>query len=283
MLDYAHILKDQLDQFLKEDDLARDFGHLTSLPSEEVECHLKIKDNALLAGLPIFFEVFNRIGRKPYDYEEHLKFEGQNFKRSEKFQLKFRLPFNVALTGERLALNLLQQASRIATHTQKYVQAAGEIKILDTRKTTPGLRFLEKYAVRIGGGHNHRFGQVDAWMIKDNHKTFFGGIEKAVKFFQDQRSFYRPLIVEIHNLEELKIAYAVGVKFFLLDNFSPEAIEAAVKIKEVGATYEVSGGINLDNIKDYVISGVDAISSGSLTYAAPAVDFSLKFAKVLDE
>ena len=279
MLDFSQILKDNLDLYLSEDDLQKNFGHIYSLPSDEVDCHLKIKDDLTLAGLPFFFEVFNRLAKNPLDYEEFLKFEGEKFKKKDAFEINFKLPFNVALTGERLALNLLQRASSIATNTANFVKLSNGVKVLDTRKTTPGLRFLEKYAVKVGGGYNHRFGQVDAWMVKDNHKFFFGGVVEAIKFFKDQKTFYQPIIVEIHDLKELKQAYDVGAVHFLLDNFSPEDIAEAVKIKDDKMTYEVSGGITLANISSYCIDGVDAISSGSLTYNAEQVDLSLKFSR----
>jgi len=280
MLNISQVLKENFDLFLAEDDLHKNFGYLNSLPKEEVHCHLKVKDNLILAGLPFFFEVFNHISKENIDYSKHYEFEGKRYTKEENFEICFTLPFNIALSGERLALNLVQRASSIATNTEKYVKEAGEIKILDTRKTTPGLRFLEKYAVKTGGGYNHRFAQSDAWMVKDNHKTFFGGVKEAIKFFQDQHSFYQPIIVEIHNLEELNEAYSVGARHFLLDNFSPDEIKKAVDNKKEGMTYEVSGGINLENIKNYCLEGVDAFSSGSLTYDARPVDLSLKFTKL---
>ena len=280
MLNISQILKENLDLFLAEDDLHKNFGYLSSLPDEPVSCHLKIKDDLVLAGLPFFFEVFNHLSTKHFDYADFMKFEGNNFSKNENFEIKFSLPFNIALSGERLALNLLQRASSIATNTSLYVKKADGIKVLDTRKTTPGLRFLEKYAVKKGGGFNHRFAQSDAWMVKDNHKVFFGGVAPAIKFFKDQHSFYQPIIVEIHDLAELAQAYQVGARHFLLDNFSPESIKEAVNMKQPGVTYEVSGGINLDNIQDYCLPGVDAFSSGSLTYDARPVDLSLKFSRI---
>ena len=168
---------------------------------------------------------------------------------------------------------------KIFTETNKYVVKAAPqgIKILDTRKTTPGLRFLEKYAVRIGGGNNHRFSQMDAWMVKDNHKKIFGGVDKAINYFHSMNTFYQPIIVEIHDLSELEVAIKAGGTNFLLDNFSPSDIREAVKIKRDGMTFEASGGIHLENIKDYNITGLDAISSGALIYNARTVDLSLKF------
>jgi len=273
----SEIYKDQFSLFFAEDDLAKNYAYLNSLPSETVTCVLKLKDDMVLAGLPFFFETFNYLSKNDFKYNDHLALEGEIIKKVDHKEIHFELPFNIALTGERIALNLVQRASSIATHTAKYVKAAGDIRVLDTRKTTPGIRFVEKYAVKTGGGYNHRFGQMDTWMVKDNHKEFFGGVSSAIKYFQDLHTHYQPIVVEIHDLAELKEAYGAGAKNFLLDNFSPSQIEEAVKIKEADMTYEVSGGINLENIGTYTMNGVDAFSSGALTYNAPHVDLSLKF------
>lgn len=196
-------------------------------------------------------------------------------------ELSFGLPFNIVLTGERIALNLLQRASAIATYTNMYAEKAKSknIKILDTRKTTPGHRALEKYAVFTGGGYNHRFGQADCFMIKDNHKSFFGGLKGALDFFEQMHCFYKPIIVEIHDLDELAEAAALNVRHVMLDNFTPSQIREAVKTKKDGQTFEVSGGIRLETLDEYLIDGVDAISVGALTYDAPHVDISLKYQK----
>lgn len=271
-------LRDSIAEYFKEDDLHSNFAYVNSLPQDKVKCSLKIKEDVVVAGMPYFAEAFNYL--YPCNFDGILKFEGEKFQKGE--ELGFELPFNIALTGERIALNLLQRASAVATYTRKYVEKAQNynIKILDTRKTTPGHRALEKYAVFVGGGFNHRFGQMDCLMIKDNHKSFFGGLENALKFFDDIHSFYRPVIVEIHDLDELKQAQKLNVKHVMLDNFSPEMIRSAVEIKNEHQTYEVSGGIRLETIDKYLIDGVDAISVGALTYDAPHVDISLKYKKL---
>lgn len=279
--DLSSIYSKHLELFYAEDDLIKNFSYLSSLPSELVECQIKIKDDMILSGLPFFFESFNFLMKDKIDYSDLLINEGKRFFKNEKAEIKFQLPFNVVLTGERIALNLLQRSSAISTNTANFVKLAQGIKVLDTRKTTPGLRFVEKYAVKMGGGQNHRFGQMDAWMVKDNHKSFFGSVENAIKYFQDLNTFYQPIIVEIHDLVELKRAYKAGAKHFLLDNFSPSEIKEAISIKEKNMTYEVSGGIHSGNIEGYIMKGVDAFSSGSLTYNAPHVDLSLKFQKKL--
>ena len=279
VLDLDQVYKEHLDLFFKEDDLQRNLLYLSKLPTEVVECQLKLKDDLILTGLPFFVAVFNYLKRDCLNYNDFSKFEGESFKKTEKKEIHFELPFNVVLTGERIALNLLQRASGIATNVSKFVSQLEGIEILDTRKTTPGLRFLEKYAVTFGGGKNHRFGQMDAWMIKDNHKNIFGGVENAINYFKEMNTFYQPLILEIHEISELEIGIDLGVKHFLLDNFDEEMLEEAVSLKKEGITYEVSGGVTLENISQFNLKGIDAISSGAMVYNAPTVDISLKYHK----
>ena len=266
-------------RFFAEDDLQGNAFYLSQLPTDTVECLLKIKSDVRLSGLPYFVGAFNFLGAT-LDYNDFKKYEGMNFKKGE--VITFKLPFAIALTGERVALNLLQQATRISTFTEKFVKLSEgtNTKILDTRKTTPGLRQLEKYAVRIGGAHNHRFSQADAWMIKDNHKTFFGGLPGAWKYFQSMQTFYQNIIVEIHSIEELKTAFDLGVKNVMLDNFSSDDLRKAIEIKIPGVTYEVSGGVNLETLQTFLLNGIDAISIGALTHSAPHIDLSMKIKTV---
>lgn len=272
-------LKTMYESFFQEDDLNRNFAYVSKLPNDTVQCSLKLKDDLTLAGLPFFFETFNYLLDSGIDYSKFMESEGQKFAKNDKKEIHFELPFNVVLTGERIALNLLQKCSSIATYTNKFVEKAKKynIEILDTRKTTPGHRALEKYGVQVGGGKNHRFGQVDSWMVKDNHKAFFGGLKEALNYFSSINSFYTPVIVEIHSLEELKAGLELNIKHFMLDNFTPDQIRDAINIKREGITYEVSGGITLDTLDDFLIEGVDAISAGSITYNAPHKDISLKY------
>jgi nicotinate-nucleotide pyrophosphorylase (carboxylating) len=263
-----------VEKWLLEDDLNRNFHYLRSLPTHPVELTLKFKSPLIVAAADYFCTIFSFLGA---DVSEVLELERKQFSGAETYTFKNKIPFNVAVTGERLALNLLQHGSSIATWTNQFVQLAGDIKILDTRKTTPGLRSLEKYAVRVGGGYNHRLGQTDLWMIKDNHKSCLGGLKGAFEFFQSQGTFYNNIIAEIHDLYELNEAISLGIKHVMLDNFSPDQIREAVKVKTAGMTYEVSGGIRLETVKNYLIPGVDALSVGSLTYSAPRVDISLKY------
>jgi len=267
-------LKKHIELFFEEDDLNRNFYYSSKLPSDVVKCNLKFKEDCLIAGLPIFFEVFNYLLPERHDFSKQIAFESKkNIK-----EISFVLPFNVALTGERIALNLLQRATSIATLTNKFVEIASahNIKILDTRKTTPGLRFLEKYAVVIGGGFNHRFGQNDMWMIKDNHKSFFGDVKKSVNFFKSIHSNYTEILAEIHDLDELKSAIDYDLRYFMLDNFNIEDIKKAMAYKTSNIHFEVSGNVCLENLKTYLIEGVDAISVGSLTSNVPRIDLSMK-------
>ena len=272
-------LEKQIAHFFEEDDLSRNISYITSLPHDPVEGEIFIKSDLILAGLPWFQGTLEYLGCKSLDID--LSLEGKKLKKGEKINLG-QLPFSVALTGERIALNLLQRASSIATFTNQIVEKAKKynVTILDTRKTTPGLRALEKYSVQKGGGFNHRFGQADAFMIKDNHKTFFGGVENAIEFFKSQHGFYNPLILEIHHVDELNTAIKHKINHVMLDNFSPENIKEAISKKPDSMTYEVSGGINLNNIDPYLIEGVDAISMGCLTYDASHVDISFKYKRI---
>ncbi len=267
----------QIQEWLSEDDLTRNYYYTRSLPTHPVKVVLKIKSPLVLAGTDYMAAVFTQLGAS-CDFSFLSKYEGERFEVSS-IDFPEPLPFNIAVTGERLALNLVQHASSIATWTSQHVALAAPfgIKILDTRKTTPGLRSIEKYAVRLGGGLNHRLGQADTWMIKDNHKSSLGGLSGAWKFFKDQGTFYNNVVVEIHSIDELRQAIDLGCTHVMLDNFSPDDIRRAVELKRPGMTYEVSGGINLQTMSSYLITGVDALSLGSLTYGAPRVDLSLKF------
>lgn len=268
----------QIQNWLEDDDLTRNFHYTRSLPTHAVRLQLKVKSPLILVGTDYLAATFITLGSDNH-FSFLNKYEGKKLEAGTIIEFPETMPFNLAVTGERLALNLIQHASSIATWTEKHVAKAKpkNIKILDTRKTTPGLRTLEKYAVRMGGGFNHRLGQSDTWMIKDNHKSSLGGLSGALKFFQDQGAFYNNIVVEIHSLEELNEAISLGCSHVMLDNFSPEMVIEAVKIKKAGMTFEVSGGLNLDSMDHYLLEGVDALSMGSITYSAPRVDLSLKF------
>jgi len=184
------------------------------------------------------------------------------------------------LTAERTALNLLQRLSGIATLTARFVAAAaGRITVLDTRKTTPTLRALEKYAVRCGGGTNHRFGLDDAVLIKDNHKRLAGGVGPAVRRALTAQTGLS-VEVEVETLEELDEALAAGASAILLDNFTTYDLRQAVARGQGRARLEVSGGVTLDRLPEIATTGADAVSVGALTHSAPAVDLSFELEPV---
>jgi len=193
---------------------------------------------------------------------------------------KIKGPVRGILTAERTALNLFGRLSGIATFTNKFVEKiqGTNVKILDTRKTTPGLRFLEKYAVTVGGGHNHRFGLWDMVLIKENHIKAAGNIETAVSKcieYIKTNNLNLKIEVETTNLAEVKTALALPIDRIMLDNMSVEMIKEAVAIIKGAKEIEISGGVNLQNVRSYALPGVDFISIGGLTHSVPALDISL--------
>jgi nicotinate-nucleotide pyrophosphorylase (carboxylating) len=193
-------------------------------------------------------------------------------------------PARGILKAERVALNYLQRLSGVATATRRFVKAVSGtgVVILDTRKTTPGLRVLEKYAVAVGGGSNHRFGLFDMFLIKDNHLKIAGGISEAVRRARDG-GFDLPIEVEVKTLEELKEACRSGADRVMLDNMSAADVKKACEIVKAARAersggkleLEISGGVDLNNVRDFAISGVDYISVGAITHSAPALDINL--------
>ena len=181
------------------------------------------------------------------------------------------------LKGERTALNLLQHLSGIATLTRQFVAQAGAVKILDTRKTTAGLRVFEKYAVHCGGGTNHRFGLFDAVLIKDNHIKIAGGIGPAVKKIKNRPGVTGSVEVETTNLKEVREALEAGADIIMLDNMDMDAIRNAVGAINGKARIEVSGSVDLERVAELAATGIDYISVGALTHSAPAVDISMNF------
>lgn len=187
-------------------------------------------------------------------------------------------PMRALLMGERTALNFLQRLSGIATLVRSYIDAIGKTKVrlVDTRKTTPGWRILEKYAVRIGGAHNHRMGLYDGILIKDNHIAACGGVKKAVERMQKRKSHLLKIEVEVSDLDQVKEALGAGADVIMLDNMDIAQIREAVKIVGGRAMVEVSGGITQSSLKQLADTGVDIISVGALTHAARSVDISMQ-------
>lgn len=191
----------------------------------------------------------------------------------------------VLLQGERTALNYLQRMSGIATYTAEVsaLLAGSKTKLLDTRKTTPNMRVFEKYAVRCGGGHNHRYNLSDGVLLKDNHIGAAGGVANAVKAAKEYSSFVRKIEVEVETLEQCKEAVEAGADIIMLDNMSVEEMKKAVEIIGGRALTECSGNITKDNVKRVISAGVDYVSSGALTHSAPILDLSLKNLRKVEE
>lgn len=187
-------------------------------------------------------------------------------------------PLRAILTAERTALNLLARMSAVATITARFVAAieGTPARIVDTRKTTPGLRVFEKHAVTVGGGTNHRFGLDDGILIKDNHVLAAGGVTEAVALAKARAPHGLRIEVEVGDLDELDAALAAGADAILLDNMTPDRVRDAVARAGGKALLEASGGITLDNVRDYALAGVDLISVGALTHSGPAVDVALE-------
>jgi len=234
---------------------------------------IKSKDTGVLAGNPIAELVFKRLDSR-IKYIQRKK-DGDTINPND-IIAEVRGFVRTVLTGERLSLNFLQRLSGIATLSQKFVNKTKgfDVKIIDTRKTTPGLRILEKYAVRVGGCYNHRFGLFDGILIKDNHIQIAGNIEKAVLKVRAKHK-NKEIEVETSNINQVREALKSGADIIMLDNMTPDKIKKAVKIIDSKAMTEASGGINLDNIGEYAKTGVDYISVGALTHSAKSLDIGL--------
>ena len=238
------------------------------------------KQDGIIAGLPVFERTFHLI-----DEKTEVKFyakDGDSVKKGE-ILAEVTGDIRVILSGERTALNFLQRMSGIATYTNNVVKLleGSNIKLLDTRKTTPNMRIFEKYAVKIGGGNNHRYNLSDGILLKDNHIGAAGGVKNAIKMAKEYAPFVRKIEVEVENLQMMKEALEAGADIIMLDNMTPEMIKEAVKMAEGKAVTECSGNITKENIKNVIETGVDYISSGALTHSAPILDVSLKNLRVL--
>ncbi|AZR74660.1 nicotinate-nucleotide diphosphorylase (carboxylating) [Anoxybacter fermentans] len=238
------------------------------------EAYITAKEEGVVAGLPLAQKIFEYI-------DPHLRFEairkdGDRVKFGDHLA-KITGATRSILKGERLALNFLQRLSGIATKTAYYKSLVEDysVRIVDTRKTTPGLRILEKYAVRVGGGHNHRMGLYDAVMIKDNHIEAAGDIRTAVELARKAIPHTMKIEVEVEDLEGVKEALEAGADIIMLDNMSLEMMKKAVEMINGRAIIEASGGITDENIKDVAATGVDVISMGALTHTVKSLDISL--------
>jgi nicotinate-nucleotide pyrophosphorylase (carboxylating) len=229
------------------------------------------KEPLVVCGLDIFKRVFRHLDADAAFPNSTVKDGAEVSAQGEIIQVRAQV--SALLKGERTALNILQRLSGIATLTRKFVEAAQPVTVLDTRKTTPGLRVYEKYAVHCGGGTNHRFGLFDAVLIKDNHIKIAGGITAAIQRMRKAHS--GTLEVETVNLDEVREALAAGADIIMLDNMVPETIQEAVRLIDGKSEIEVSGGMTLDRLNALKVMEINTISVGALTHSARSVDISM--------
>ncbi len=269
-----------IDNALREDIGDGDHSTLACVPAHAIgKAQLIIKEDGILAGIELAEIIFKRFD--PSLQIEILLEDGKAVKSGDVAFIVSGSSRSI-LTTERLVLNCMQRMSGIATQTNKIVSCIEgcATKLLDTRKTTPGIRLLEKWAVRIGGGHNHRFGLFDMLMLKDNHIDYAGGIQpavlRAIEYLKSKKKNLK-IEIEVRNLQELKEVLEIGmVDRIMLDNFSPDEIRDALKLIPTEYETEASGGITLETIRSYAETGVNFISVGALTHSAKSLDMSLK-------
>lgn len=261
---------------LKEDISSEDVT-TNSVMKEAVagEVDLICKQDGIIAGLEVFERVFTLLD--PDTKVELYYKDGEEVKNGH-LMGKVKGDIRVLLSGERVALNYLQRMSGIATYTNSVAKLLerSKIKLLDTRKTTPNMRIFEKYAVRAGGGYNHRYNLSDGVLLKDNHIGAAGSVTKAVQMAKEYAPFVRKIEVEVENLDMVKEAVEAGADIIMLDNMSPEDMKKAVELIDGRAQTECSGNVTKENIARLTEIGVDYISSGALTHSAPILDISLK-------
>ena len=239
------------------------------------EVDLICKQDGVIAGLPVFERTF-----KLLDNNTQVEFFCKDGDTVTKGQLLAKVygDIRVLLSGERVALNYLQRMSGIATYTRNMVKLfeGTDTKLLDTRKTTPNMRIFEKYAVRVGGGHNHRYNLSDGVLLKDNHIGAAGSVTKAVQMAKEYAPFVRKIEVEVETLDMVKEAVAAGADIIMLDNMTVDQMREAIQIIDGRAETECSGNVTKENVAQLTALGVNYISSGALTHSAPILDISLK-------
>ena len=268
---------DQLiQQALAEDITSEDITTNAVMPDRKTgEVDLIAKEDGIIAGLGIFERVFQLLD----DTTEVTFFcqDGEKVKNGQ-CMAKIRGDIRVLLSGERTALNYLQRMSGIATYTHSIALLLkdSKTKLLDTRKTTPNNRIFEKYAVKVGGGYNHRYNLSDGVLLKDNHIGAAGSVTRAIEMAKEYAPFVRKIEVEVENLDMVTEAVNAGADIIMLDNMSPEQMKEAIQIINGRAQTECSGNVTKENIARLVDLGVDYISSGALTHSAPILDISLK-------
>ena len=239
------------------------------------EVELICKQDGVIAGLDVFKRTFELLDSKTE--VTFTKKDGDAVKNGDKIGV-VRGDIRVLLSGERTALNYLQRMSGIATYTRSIADLlkGSKTKLLDTRKTTPNMRVFEKYAVKVGGGYNHRYNLSDGILLKDNHIGAAGGVKESVQMAKEYAPFVRKIEIEVENLDMLKEALDAGADIIMLDNMSVEDMKEAVKLVSGKAETECSGNVTKENVERLVDIGVDYISSGALTHSSPILDLSLK-------
>ena len=243
--------------------------------AKQGEVDLICKEDGIIAGLSVFKRVFTLL-----DADTEITFfcqDGDEVKQGQKMGV-VRGDIRVLLSGERTALNYLQRMSGIATYTNSITKllAGSKTKLLDTRKTTPNNRIFEKYAVKAGGGYNHRYNLSDGVLLKDNHIGAAGSVAKAVEMAKEYCPFVRKIEIEVENLDMVKEAADAGADIIMLDNMSHDDMKEAIRIIDGRAETECSGNVTKENIQNMIDVGVDYVSSGALTHSAPIMDISLK-------
>jgi len=280
------VLRDLATRLLEEDVGYGDITTLATVPAQARGTgQIFAKEALVVAGLDVACAVFHTMDSSIE--VEPVSQDGAHLSPGGVIAI-VRGPARALLTAERVALNLLQRLSGVATTTRRYVDAVRHTKahIVDTRKTTPGLRLLEKYAVQVGGGHNHRFGLGDGVLIKDNHIAMAGGVTAAINLARQAVSHLQKIEIEVETFPQLHEALSAGADAILLDNMNPEQTREAVALVRQSAggeriLLESSGGITLQTVRLYAEAGVDIISVGALTHSAPAVDISLEIIAAL--
>ena len=273
-------MKMQADQLirmaLQEDITSEDVSTNAVMPTEvKGTVDLIAKEDGIIAGLDVYARVFQML-----DEKTEIDFKCKDGDEVKKGELMATLTgdIRVLLSGERVALNSLQRMSGIATYTRQVAKLleGSKVTLLDTRKTTPNCRVFEKYAVRVGGGCNHRYNLSDGVLLKDNHIGAAGSITKAITMAKEYAPFVRKIEIEVETLEQVKEAVEAGADIIMLDNMTPEVMKQAVELIDGRAQTECSGNITKENIARIREIGVDFVSSGALTHSAPILDISMK-------
>lgn len=271
-LNADHLIMEALKEDITSEDITTNAVMREACPGE---VQLICKQDGVIAGLEVYKRVFELLDEKT-EVEFYVK-DGDVVKNKQLMSV-VRGDIRVLLSGERVALNYLQRMSGIATYTRSIVDLleGSKTRLLDTRKTTPNMRVFEKYAVKVGGGCNHRYNLSDGILLKDNHIGAAGSVAKAIEMAKEYAPFVRKIEIEVENLEMVKEAVEAGADIIMLDNMTPDEMREAIKIIDGRAQTECSGNVTKENVSRLVSVGVDYISSGALTHSAPILDISMK-------